>query len=161
LRATSTPPRVLRRGFDELGEMGESGFRSTVSTILAQVLVGLERLDEAERVLDLAAELAAPDDMDPQVRMRAVRGLLLARQGDPGGAERVAREAVEVAARTDYLVLHGEALLALADVLPPGESRAAALWSALELFESKENLVQAEQTRELLRALGEPAPAVP
>ena len=155
-----TAAAVLRESFDALGRLGEAGFRSTVGTLLADALERLGRLDEAEEVLALVAELAAPDDCDPQVRMRAVRARILTRRGDVAAAQAMGEEAVALASRTDYLVLHGEALLALAGAQHASGAVAAAresLREALELFERKEDVPQAARTRELLAAL-EPAP---
>ncbi len=148
--------RALRRGYDMLGEFGDTGFRSTVSTLLAEALVREERFAEADEVLDVAAELSSADDVDPQVRLRTVRAKVLLSRGELVEAERIVREAVAIASNTDYLVLHGDALLALAEVLGAKGSpteQAAALQAALELFERKENIVQAGQTRDALRAL--------
>jgi class 3 adenylate cyclase len=151
----------LRDGYQRLGELGETGFRSTVATLLAEALVRQGRDAEAEELLDSADALAAPDDVDPQVRSRHVRALVRSRQGDAVNAVRLAREAVELAAQTDYLVLHGEACFALGQVLQEagaGDEAVVALREALELFERKRSIPQAERTRGLLRDLGEPAP---
>jgi class 3 adenylate cyclase/tetratricopeptide (TPR) repeat protein len=152
----------LRDGYQRLGELGETGFRSTVATLLAEALVRQGRNAEAEELLDSADALAAPDDVDPQVRSRHVRALVRARQGDTVNAARLAREAVDLAARTDYLVLHGDACFALGQVFQEAGSSdeaVAALRDALELFERKRNIPQAERTRALLRDLGHAAPA--
>jgi len=148
--------RALRRGFDGLGELHETGFRSTVGTMLADALVMLGRLDEAEEVLATALSLAAKDDCDPQVRGRSVAARIKVRRGDPETALGPAREAVALAARTDYLVLHGDALVALAEVERACGATAeaeTALRAALELYERKENVVQAGWTRALLADL--------
>ena len=96
--------RALRGGYDRLGDYGETGFRSTTGTLLADVLARLGRFDEADELLDEVAGVMTADDVDPQVRLRAVRGQILARRGELAAAERSAREAVALAARTDYLV---------------------------------------------------------
>jgi tetratricopeptide (TPR) repeat protein len=126
-----------------------------VGSILAEVLVRLGRDEEAAEVLDVVDAIAQRDDVDPQVRSRSVRAKLLARRGQRAEAERLAREAVEIAARTDYLVLHADALLALAEVLGETDEAVEALRRALELFEQKENVVQAEQTRARLAVLAQ------
>lgn len=126
-----------------------------MGSILAEVLVRLGRDEEAAEVLDVVDAIAQRDDVDPQVRSRSVRAKLLARRGQRAEAERLAREAVEIAARTDYLVLHADALLALAEVLGETDEAVEALRRALELFEQKENVVQAEQTRARLAVLAQ------
>ena len=150
-----TAERVLRESFVNLGELGESGFRSTVGTLLAESLLRLGRDAEAEEVLGVVDGFVLDDDVDPQVRLRTVRGRIRARAGDLAEGERLAREGVAIAARTDYLLLHAYALLALANVLRltgAEDDAAAILQLALDLFERKENLPMAEQTRALLAA---------
>jgi class 3 adenylate cyclase/tetratricopeptide (TPR) repeat protein len=156
--------RVLRAGYDRLGEMGESGFRSTVATLLAEALIRQGRDLEAEEVLAVADRLAVADDVDPHVRLRAVRARIRARRGDRAAAILLAREAVERAAQTDYLVLRGNALLALAEVLElAGEKdeAAAVLREALELFERKEDVPMVRLARDRLAALERSSSIVP
>jgi tetratricopeptide (TPR) repeat protein len=145
--------RMLKDGFERLGELGDKTFRPSLATLLAEALLLQGRDVEAEELLEVAEDIAQPGDFDPQVRSRAVRARILARRGDLARAQRLAQEAVEIAARTDAIVLHGDALLALAEVLrvsgSTDESRMT-LQDAVELFERKENLVRAEQTRALL-----------
>jgi tetratricopeptide (TPR) repeat protein len=144
---------VLREGYDRLGEIGEQNWRATNATLLADALMRQGRDEDALEVLAVADEIAQRDDYDAQVRMRAVCARILARRGELAQAEQRAREAVEMVARTDDIVLHGDALLALAEALrASGATNAAtaALRQALELFERKENVVQAEETRALL-----------
>jgi class 3 adenylate cyclase/tetratricopeptide (TPR) repeat protein len=151
----------LRGGYEKLGELGESGFRSTVGTMLAAALVDLGRDDEAWEVLSVVDKLAIADDVDPQVRLRSVRARILARRGELPDAVELARDAVEIAARTDYVRLHGNALLALAEVLDIEGSRdevLSALGNALVLFERKGNAPRAESTRARLRELEQGAP---
>jgi len=65
----------------------------------------------------------------------------------------MAHDAVAIASRTDGIVQQGNALLALARVLRTSRAIDEAretLRQALELFDHKENIVQAEQTRALL-----------
>ena len=65
-------------------------------------------------MLDEAAELGADDDVVTQVRVRAGRAKLLARRdGNLDEAEALAREAVALAAETEYVDLRGDSLLAL------------------------------------------------
>ena len=77
----------------------------------------LGRDEEAERLLDEVTRIAEADDIDAQVRWRAVRGQVLARCGQLAEADRLAREAVALAAPTDYVLLRADALSALGEVL--------------------------------------------
>jgi tetratricopeptide (TPR) repeat protein len=147
---------AYREGYDGLGELGETGFRSTMGTMLAAALVHVGRLDEAETIVDAADELATADDADPQVRMRWVRGQILAGRGRLTEAEGLARQAVALASKTDYLVLHGDALVALADVLVAGgkdEQAVAAFREAVELFDRKEATAPAASARARIEEL--------
>jgi class 3 adenylate cyclase/tetratricopeptide (TPR) repeat protein len=146
----------LREGFDGLGELGETGYRSTIGTLLAQTLVDLGRDDEAEPILVECEAIAQKDDFDPQGRLRQVRARILARRGELAEAERLARAAVAIYGDTDYLDIHAQSLVTLAEVVSSsGKTSEAAdhLAEAIELFERKGNLVLAARTRHRLDAL--------
>jgi class 3 adenylate cyclase/tetratricopeptide (TPR) repeat protein len=107
----------LLAGYTALSEIGENELRSTVAATLAQTLYEVGRDDEAEGYADTSAEIAAEDDVFTQVLWRGARAKVIARRdGDPA-AEEIARAAVSLAAPTDCLSLHGQALLDLAEVL--------------------------------------------
>jgi tetratricopeptide (TPR) repeat protein len=78
---------------------------------------------------------------------------VLAVQGAGEEAERLAREAVDLAARTDHLEEHADALMTLADVLRQA-GRAAeavpAVRDALRLYKQKGNTVLARRAQEAL-----------
>ena len=80
--------------------------------------------------------------------------LFNAREGESAQAEILAREAVDLAARTDALNWHGVALLDLAEVLRlddrPGEAAAAAE-GAVRLFAQKGNSVAIGRAAKLLQ----------
>jgi tetratricopeptide (TPR) repeat protein len=155
--------RSLRDGFEQLGEMGETGFRSTVGTMLADALVDLDRDREAEEVLTVVDGLVVADDVDPQVRLRWVRARIHARRGELVEGERLAREAVAIAARTDYLVLHANALRALAEVLQLAGATGdvlPTLRQALQLDERKQNVPRAESTRARIHELEQSSSAL-
>ncbi len=148
--------REFRRGYETLGRLGETGFRSTTGALLAETLVARGRAQEAEEILGEVETMAQKDDLDPQARTRAVRGLLLARAGRHEEAERVAREAVSLYAESDYLDAHADMHMVLATVLREAgrvdESREE-LEVALALYERKGNLVMTERARTLLGEL--------
>ena len=89
-----------------------------------------------------------------------MRGRTLAHRGELEEAERLVREAIAFGARGDFLNGHGEALVALGDVLElagrPREARAA-LAEAIALFERKGNVVSAERARRALERLDDHA----
>jgi class 3 adenylate cyclase/tetratricopeptide (TPR) repeat protein len=144
---------LCRESWDRYGELGETGYRSTVGTILAEALRVAGRAEEAEAVLDEVETLAAVNDFDPQARLRWVRALILVRRGEMEEAERLAREAVAIVEATDYIDARGDALAALAEVLDVAGRRAEAVkeWqAALGCYERKGNVVRAAQVREHL-----------
>jgi class 3 adenylate cyclase/tetratricopeptide (TPR) repeat protein len=145
--------RELRAGDDALEAMGERHLRSTVAGLLAEALVQQQRHAEAERYVEVTRELAAPDDFASQVLWRRALALCLAERGDLDAAEKVAREAVALAAATDDLNEHGDALLRLAEVvsLVGRASEAVTIAeSALELYGRKGNLAALRRTREVM-----------
>src|SRR6185295_4533643 len=93
---------------------------------------------------------------------RSVRAQLMARSGAHVEARRVAEEAVALAERTDALVDHGDACLALATVLGiAGDSAGAraAAERAVELYELKGAAALKEKARSILGAELPVAPA--
>jgi len=87
---------------------------------------------------------------------RNTRALVLAQRDEAEKAEELAREAVAIARRTDYLNMHADALLALGDVLAIGGRPAEGIQSveeALLLYERKGNLASARKARAVLAEL--------
>jgi len=88
--------------------------------------------------------------------LAADAGLVDAASGKHAEAERLAREAVAIAARTHALNLQGDALCDLAEVLADAgepDEAGAALQQALARYERKENIVMAERVRARLAEL--------
>jgi tetratricopeptide (TPR) repeat protein len=139
-----------------LDELGRSSELSTTAGGLAGVYCELGRLDVAEGWAVRAAELGAEEDAITQMLWRQGRAKVLARRGYHDEAERLAREAVDVAETTEDLNSKAEARADLGEVLTlagrPQEA-AEALEQALVRFEAKENLVMAGRVRERLAAV--------
>jgi tetratricopeptide (TPR) repeat protein len=92
---------------------------------------------------------------------RQVQARVHAHRGEHGEAERLAREAVAIAERTDSLNNQGDALCDLAEVLAAagrGDEAAGALEQALERYERKKNLAMVTQVRPKLKELRKAAP---
>jgi class 3 adenylate cyclase/tetratricopeptide (TPR) repeat protein len=144
-----------------LDELGEHSLLSTAAGKLAQALYALDRLEEADAWAERAAALGASDDALTQVLWRQVRAKVLARRGDLADAERLAREAVAMCEKTDFLDAQGDAHADLAEVLSlagrPKEA-CAALGQALGCYESKGNLVSTQRTQTRLAELLDAAP---
>jgi class 3 adenylate cyclase/tetratricopeptide (TPR) repeat protein len=141
---------VLRPGCDYLQARGERALLATTAGMLAHALVEQGRDADAWTYTDLAAEDAAPDDVAAQVLWRSVRARLLARDGAVDEPDRLSAEAVELAAQTDFVMDHGDALMARGEVLRAlGRADAAttAFRTAFKLYQRKENVVSAERAR--------------
>jgi class 3 adenylate cyclase/tetratricopeptide (TPR) repeat protein len=146
--------RALRRGFDELGDLDELGYRATVAALLSRTLEAQGRLDEAEHFVRLVEATASDHDIWSQVLVRLTRAKVLAAKRQEAEAEEIARGALAVVEPTDLLDLHGDALLGLGEVLWHRRRKDEAreyVEQALALYEQKGNAVAAERTRQLLR----------
>jgi predicted ATPase/class 3 adenylate cyclase len=140
--------RELRPACEALERIGELSFLASVAPALAEAFYEQERDDEALHLTERwsAERLTVPEDADAHVHWRRVRAKLLARRGDVNEAERLAREATAIAARTDFLDLRAQAVSDLAEVLSlagrPDEA-AAARREAIRLHEEKGNVAAA------------------
>jgi class 3 adenylate cyclase/tetratricopeptide (TPR) repeat protein len=153
----ATAERQLRAAYERLDEMGEKALFATTAAMLAEAIYDQGRLDEAARFCRASRHAAAPDDLSAQVEWRGVEAKLLARRGRHADAEILAREAVDLVGRTDFLRDHGKALLDLGDVLRMGgqaDAADAAVRAGLELYEEKGDDVMAGRARSRLEATG-------
>jgi class 3 adenylate cyclase/tetratricopeptide (TPR) repeat protein len=144
-----------------LNELGEQSFLSTAAGKLGQALHALDRLEEADAWAVRAAELGASDDALTQMLWRQVRAKVLARRGEHGEAERLAREAVAIGEETDLLNGQGNANADLAEVLllaGKADEAATALEQALERYERKGNRVSTQRVQTRLAELHKTAP---
>jgi len=144
---------LMQMSYDQMTATGDRAFSSTVAAWLAAALLELGRDDEAWRYATIARESAALDDVASQVDGRRVQARLLARRGDLPAAESLGREAVAMAAATDYLITHGDALVDLAHVLNQAGKRSEAVDAArdgLELYERKGVIPASDRTRALI-----------
>jgi class 3 adenylate cyclase/tetratricopeptide (TPR) repeat protein len=148
--------RELRSALAFFDQIGAKHIQATVLPMLAATLVAQDRLQEAISLTERAEALTAPDDLDGQVKLRTARALALAGRGERAEAERLAREAVEMAAASDTVVLHADALSCLGEVLLGAEAPTEAvppLERALALYEAKGDVVSAARRRATLRRL--------
>jgi len=142
-----------RDGMDALEPFNERGYTATMAGLLAEALYRQGRFDEATPYCELARDIGFADDLEVQVRWRYVYAKLLAQRKQFDQAEELVREAVTRAARTDWYLVHADALVALADVLELAGRGAEAvpfLREALELYERKQTVLDAERTRDRL-----------
>jgi class 3 adenylate cyclase/tetratricopeptide (TPR) repeat protein len=145
--------QVLRAGYRQLEEMGGTGPRVNVTALLARVRLLRGRNDDADELTRTCERLAAPDQADVQVKWRSIRAVAIARRGELAEGERLAREAVSLAGRTDQLDSRAEAHVDLAEVLLlGGRGREAGheLDRAIALFQQKGNELGERNARRLL-----------
>jgi class 3 adenylate cyclase/tetratricopeptide (TPR) repeat protein len=141
---------ALRLGYERLEAMGERALLATTAAMLAQVLVTQGRDDEAWALTGTAEAAAAPDDRNAELLCHVVRAQLLARRGAVGEAERLSAEGVRLAAQTDWIVDHADALMARAAVLRAAGQELVAnitVAEAVDLYQRKGNVVSAARAR--------------
>jgi predicted ATPase/DNA-binding SARP family transcriptional activator len=143
----------LRPAYTELAEMGEASTSANLAALLAQALHAQGRDEEAAAVSDVTP---AEDDVSAHVHLLTARARALAAVGRQEEAEVLAQRAVERARKTDFLVMHGDALSALAEVVQRNGNAAEAkalLEEALQLYRAKEHLVSTKRCQNFLTKL--------
>jgi DNA-binding SARP family transcriptional activator/tetratricopeptide (TPR) repeat protein len=136
--------RELAEAYRTVEEIRDLGALATTAALLARAKLAQGREDEAQRLCSLAEATAAPDDSATQVIARGAHALIVARRGDLDAARALATEAVEIACATDFLSVHGDALMDLSHVLrAAGDVRGAgdAARGALDLYAAKGALI--------------------
>jgi DNA-binding SARP family transcriptional activator/tetratricopeptide (TPR) repeat protein len=143
-------------GFNSYDELGERSGASTLACYAAEARCEQGLYDEALELTIACVERATEDDLASQMLWRAARARCAVAAGDLDEAERLAREGVAIAERTDFILMHATTLLSLADVLLARENVSAAAdptRTALELYERKGNVVAAERARAALMSV--------
>jgi class 3 adenylate cyclase/tetratricopeptide (TPR) repeat protein len=151
--------RALSRGFRALERRGANPSQANIAAMLARVLFLQRRYDEALKYTEACENLSAKGQLDTRIKWRAVRALVLARQGKHGEAEALGRAAVDLTARSEQLDSKAEALTDLAEVLvqtgdPRKRTEAAGLLrNAVALYKAKGNVVSSDRPAALLADL--------
>jgi tetratricopeptide (TPR) repeat protein len=143
-----------------LAEVGALAVESTQQGHLALNLAALGRLEEAEQAARKSEEHGDADDLVTQILWRRGRARVCAGRGELDQALAYARDAAQIAERTQNLQIVGETLVDLGDVLgQTGDTAQAAdrYRAAIECFERKESIASAKRAGERLSLLGEPA----
>ena len=142
----------LRQAYNGFRRMGLDADTADTAALLGRACLALDQEAEADELCTESERLAG-NALKPAMAWRMLRAQLLSRRGDHGEARRQAEAAVALAERTDALVDHGDACLALATVLgAAGDvvgSRAAAE-RAVDLYERKGAAALAEKARGIL-----------
>jgi tetratricopeptide (TPR) repeat protein len=147
----------LRAADDLLGDIGETGARSSVAALLAQAAYAAGDIDETRRFAELSRESSSPDDVLTWVIASGALAKALARLGRGADAERLASETVALTQHGDFLDISGDATLDLAHVLRAAGSErdsVAAAEKAIGLYERKGNVVSAARARALIGTIG-------
>jgi tetratricopeptide (TPR) repeat protein len=145
--------RLIRQSYDAMTAIGDQSFASTIAVGLGDVYLDLHEDDEAWRFGTIARETSSSDDVVSQAGGRGVQARVLSRRGDHDAAEALAREGVEIMARTDYLDQHGNSVVHLAHVLHAAgkvDEAVAAARQAVGLYEQKGATFFEERTQRLI-----------
>lgn len=153
----------LRKAYNGFRRMGLDADTAETAALLGRVCLALDRDGEADELCS-ESECLAGNALKASIAWRTLRAQLLARRGDHAEARRVAEAAVNIAERTDGLVYHGDACLALATVLgAAGDATGAraAAERAVGLYERKGAAALAEKAHLMLGDRHEPTAAAP
>src|SRR5262249_2635909 len=132
--------------------MGLDADTAETAALLARVCLALHRDAEADELCTESERLAG-HALKASIAWRTVRAQLLARSDAHDAARRIAEGAVAIAERTDALVDHGDACLALATVLDAAGDTVgarAAAEQAVGLYELKGAAELVEKARKVL-----------
>ena len=153
----------LRLACNGFRRMGLDADTAETAALLGRACLALDRDAEADELCTESERLAG-HALKASIAWRTLRAQLLSRSGDHDEARRVAQAAVALAERTDGLVDHGDACLALAKVLVAAGDTAgarAAAERAADLYERKGAAVLADRARVALGRRDLPADPAP
>ena len=154
--------RVLRESYQQLVAIGERGMLSNIAADLADALVDLGRIDEAEAVCAVAAEAGAKDDVHTQVDVRLVRGRIAAARGSLDDALASAAAGFAIADQTElYNLLTSSRLVVAQLLLDAGhfdEARACAQ-EVIDLARVRGDIVTEGRARNLVERTEVTSPA--
>jgi predicted negative regulator of RcsB-dependent stress response len=150
--------RYYRLGVEGLDRLGETGFNSTMTALLAGALCDLGRWDEAEVFVERSREMGPPDDFATQAYWRMALARIRLARNRLDDALALADEAVEIVAPTDYVVMRADARVLQGDALAAVgrvEEARSAFEAAVRLFERKGAVPGVARVRRRLAELDE------
>jgi tetratricopeptide (TPR) repeat protein len=130
--------------------MGERTWLCSIAGMLAEALYRQGKLDEAETWVERARGWAPDTDLEAQADWRCIKGKLLARRGEADEGERLVREGLAIAQRTDEVDHIADAWADLAEVLrlaDRADETPEAAHTAVEWYERKGNIAEAANVR--------------
>ena len=152
-RMPAQAERSLQNGCEFLRLHHQIALLATRAGELAESIYEQGRYGDAEVWTRVARESAGSDDLDAALSWQPVQAKILARQGELDGAERLARETLELVGRTDSVNRHADSLMTLAEILGLAGHQDGAeemVRDAVDLYELKGNLASADRARALL-----------
>jgi tetratricopeptide (TPR) repeat protein len=153
--------RLFREMHEAYESIGETGFNSTITALLALTLCDLGRFDEAEAFAERSRAMTAEDDFASLAAWRCAMARVLADRGRYEEALRLAGEAIAITEATDYLVWQGDCHEVRGQVLDAagrGDDASAAFEEAIDRYERKGNVVAAARVRARLEHPGNVEP---
>ncbi len=148
----------LRKAYNGFRRMGLDADTAETAALLGRVCLALGRDAEADELCTESQRLAG-HALKASIAWRTLRAQLLSHRGDHDEARKVAEAAVGLAERTDALVDHGDACLALATVLGSAGDTAGARRAAEQaagLYEQKGAATLTEKAHNLVGERGRP-----
>ena len=140
----------LRFEYESLSRMGEKRLLSTTAALLARAIAaqGERRYAEAGELIEVSQAAAGDEDLSDKIIGQGLSARILADRGRYAEAVDLASSAVALAAHTDLLSQHADALLDLAHAVAvagrAAEAQVAAT-QALDLYQRKGNLPGARE----------------
>lgn len=153
----------LRKAYNGFRRLGLEADVAETAALLGRTSLLLDQDAEASE-LCAESERLAGDALKASIAWRALRAQLLSRVGNHVEARQVAEAAVAMAERTDGLVDHGDACVALAVVLGAAGDAAGqrtAAERAVDLYERKGAVALAEKARQMVGTAGARQPLQP
>lgn len=145
--------RSLQLSYEGKVATGDRGFASTSAAELAEAYLEDKDLAHAWEYATIARETSARDDIASQAAGRQIQARVLSARAEHAEAEVLAREAVAIMERSDYLAYHADASVHLAHVLHAAgkaDEAVAAARAAVELYDRKGATFVVERTRKLI-----------
>jgi class 3 adenylate cyclase/tetratricopeptide (TPR) repeat protein len=146
----------FRQGVERWDALGETGFNSTITALLAIALCDLGRFDEAETFASRSRELASEDDFASQAAWRMAQARVLSHREDHEAALRLADGAIAINGKTDYLTWQAESDEVRGIVLAAAgqaEEALASFRSATERYERKGVVPSVARVRDRIAGL--------
>ncbi|MGZ8580164.1 MAG: adenylate/guanylate cyclase domain-containing protein [Actinomycetota bacterium] len=131
-----------------LDGMGETGFNSTMTSLLATFLAETGRFDEADALIEEARPMASADDFGALVPIGWASGLVASARGNHGEALGAIDGAIALVRETDYLNFHADTLRIRGQVLWAAGRRdeaEAAFDEARAMWEHKGNVASIQR----------------